>query len=417
MRKKLKDLRFKQNQIAQSMRDMVTAAENEERGLTDEERGIYDTKMGEYDSLQERIGNLEGIVDLASIDPGKLDSEEARKLLSQSDGDLDAGDLDSDQEDRAGAFGRLLRSSENGLQGLSDSDRKHLRELAVRAMAAGTGSAGGYTVPQGFGDQVFETMKMYGGIMRRCEVLDTASGNDLPYPTLDDTSNIGALLAENVEDSEQDVAFGQKILEAHKYTSKIVRVSIELLQDSGIPIEAVLTRLLGARIGRAASVHYATGSGSGQPEGLFTAAATGKTAAAADEITYMELLDLEHSIDPAYRMLNPVWVMNDASLKSVRQLVDGNSIPLWQPRIADRAPATINGFEYEIDQASPAMTTGLKPIAFGDLKQFFVRRVLDVTLSRLVERYAEFHQVGFVSIARTDSGLMDTSAIKVLEMA
>lgn len=126
---------------------------------------------------------------------------------------------------------------------------------------------------------------------------------------------------------------------------------------------------------------------------------------------------MEHSVDPAYRLMNPAWVFNDTTLKALRGLVDGNGVPLWQPNVADKLAASISGYEYQVDNASPNMVTGESPIAFGDLKQFYIRRVMGVTLSRLVEKYAHRHQVGFVSIARTDSGLMDTSAVKKLTMA
>jgi HK97 family phage major capsid protein len=63
-------------------------------------------------------------------------------------------------------------------------------------------------------------------------VLRTSTGAALPFPTSDDTSNKGALLAENTQTVEKDTEFGQLVLNAFKFTSKKVLVSIELLQDS-----------------------------------------------------------------------------------------------------------------------------------------------------------------------------------------
>lgn len=413
MRLKLRRLRDERNTLAQSMHDIVMAAENEERGLTDEERSGYDAKVTELDLLDERISNVEGLIDIRSANLDDLNDEQIRSLLEAGADGAGGGAGEVDEGDaRSAAFGRLIRSIDAGMLGLSQDDQQ-----VLRAMAAGSGAAGGYSVPEGFGNQLFQTMQAYGGIARRATILNTDSGNDMPFPTLDETNNIGQFLAENVEDAEDDPEMGQTTLGAHKCSSKIVRVSHELLQDSALNIETLLTTLLAQRIGRAASVKYAVGDGNGVPSGLFPQATDGKVAALANAIAYAELVDLEHSVDPAYRMLSPVWVFNDNTLRALRGLVDANGIPLWQPNIADKVSATFSGHEYEVDNAAPDIAAGQTPIAFGDLKQFYIRRVKDVTLSRLVERYAEYHQVGFVSIARMDSGLMDTSAVKRLKMA
>ena len=67
-----------------------------------------------------------------------------------------------------------------------------------------------------------------------------------------------------------------------------------------------------------------------------------------------------------------------------------------------------------IDQGIKDIGTGNKFIYLGDFNRFIVRRVSYMTLKRLVERYAEFDQVGFLAFHRFDCVLEDTSAIKAL---
>lgn len=140
------------------------------------------------------------------------------------------------------AFANYMR---RGMTGLNGDEQRLLQEGFVkdaegRAQAAGTGAAGGYTVPQEFRNKMVETLKAFGGILSIAEVLNTSTGAKLPWPTNNDTANEGGLLSENTAVTEQDMVFGQADLEAHMYTSKLVRVSYQLLQDSAFNLEAWL---------------------------------------------------------------------------------------------------------------------------------------------------------------------------------
>ena len=53
----------------------------------------------------------------------------------------------------------------------------------------------------------------------------------------------------------------------------------------------------------------------------------------------------------------------------------------------------------------------------GDFAQFIIRRVRYMVLKRLVERYADFDQTGFLAFHRFDCVLQDAAAIKVLQGA
>ena len=93
---------------------------------------------------------------------------------------------------------------------------------------------------------------------------------------------MGVILNENTQVANQDVAFSQLILDAWKYSSKQVLVSVELLQDSAVPLGEILGRLLGERIGRITNTHFTVGTGVSMPLGIVPAATLGFTAPTAD---------------------------------------------------------------------------------------------------------------------------------------
>lgn len=287
----------------------------------------------------------------------------------------------------------------------------------TRALAAGTDSAGGYTVPTEFSSTIIRTLKAFGGLASLARPLNTADGRDLVFPTGDDTSNVGAIVGENVASTEQDTAFGSVTVGAFKYSSKIVRVPYELLEDSSADIEGYLAEIFAERIGRVVASHAVSGNGSTQPQGITTAStglATGVTAA----ISYDSLVDLEHSLDPAYRNERAQYVLSDSALKATRKLKDTTGRPIWVPSPVVGAPNTLNGRPYLVDNSMPDTTAGNKAIAYGDFQTALVwRRVTTQHVLRLVERYAEFGQVAFLNLQRHDVKILQPAAAKVLVTA
>lgn len=329
------------------------------------------------------------------------------------DGGADRPDV---SEQYRAAFDGYLRS---GMGRLNPDQQRMLEDgfvdLENRAQGISTDAAGGYTVPEEFLNRMTETMQAYGGILGLAEVLRTSTGRDLVWPTNNDTANKGAILAENTQVAEQDVVFGQTKLAGFMYTSKMVRVSFQLLQDSAFNLNAWLARKLGERIGRAVAEHVAVGTGTGQPQGLVTGLTAGLTSGTIGKVDYDDLVDLEHSIDPAYRTVNARYVLADSALREIRKIKDTQNRPLWVPAIAGGVPSTINGQPYTVDNSLAAFANGSKSIIYGDIRAaYVVRQVAGAQTLRLTERYADFLQVGFLGFQRLDGKVQDTGAAAAL---
>jgi HK97 family phage major capsid protein len=292
------------------------------------------------------------------------------------------------------------------------------RSWEYRAQGVATGAAGAFTVPDELMRSLEVALLTYGGMRQAATIIRTSTGAALPIPTVNDTTNVGVILAENTQVANQDVVFAQLVLDSYKYSSKQVLVSVELLQDSSVNLGQMLGQMLGERIGRITNTHFTVGTGSGQPNGIVTAATTGFTAAnGSSQVTtwtYASMIELEHSVDPAYRQ-NASFMMADSSLKKIKQLVDTTGRPLWAPGIAVGAPSTLLGYPLIINQDMAAMAANAKSVLFGDLSKYLIRDVLGITLLRLEERYADFHQVAFLAFARMDGDLLNagTNPVKL----
>ena len=165
-----------------------------------------------------------------------------------------------------------------------------------------------------------------------------------------------------------------------------MKISAELLQDSAFNLASELGRILGERLARIQNEHATVGTGSNQPKGILTAAVEGVVSAAPDAIAPDELLDLIHSIDPAYRP-GATFLLHDNTVLALRKLKDAEGRYIWQPGMTTDAPDRIFNFPLVVNQDMPgAFAAGEKTVLFGQLKKFKIREVAGVRLRRLVER-------------------------------
>ncbi|HSW64941.1 MAG TPA: phage major capsid protein [Dissulfurispiraceae bacterium] len=372
-------------------------AAEESRAFTAEEQAEWERRDAD---IVRMTAEIERFDKLAQI-------EETRAAIETSAGLEHA----RDDEEYTGAFRSWLK---HGAERLTPEQRSLMQSHEARQMGIAVGSAGGFLVPQGFYQRIIEFMRAFGGIRAsRAYILRTDSGQPLPIPTSDDTANTGMRIAENTQVTDLAPTIGQRILGAHMYTSRIVRVAIQLIEDSAFDIDDYLANVMGTRLGRITNTEFTTGTGTGQPQGVVTAATSGvvATAGSATSITYANLVAMEHSLDPAYRA-GAEWMFHDSTLRALKQMVDGQSRPLWTPGLAMREADTILGYRYVVNQDMAAMAANARSILFGDFSRFFVRDVQNMQVMRLVERYADFLQVGFLAYSRHDSLLADTTAVR-----
>lgn len=320
-----------------------------------------------------------------------------------------------------------------GLGNLTPEEEKVLKSLYVgfegrqnvQTRAQGlTTTAGGYTVPEGFMAEIEKYLKYYGGILEAARVITTQGGADMPWPNNDDTGNKGRLLTEGSDASSgaTDLTFGVTTLKAYNYTSDLIKVARVLLQDTGINLEAYMGEALGERLGRILNEHCTTGDNTNKPQGVVSGATSGKVSASASAFTRSEIVDLIHSVDRAYRQSSKAgFMLHDSVLGSIKKLTIGQGTyddrPLWQPSIIAGEPDRLEGFQYWVnnDMAS-TLATGNKVLLFGDFNKYIVRMIQGLEILRLNERYAESHQVAFVGFMRFDGRIVNSSAIKYLEL-
>lgn len=316
--------------------------------------------------------------------------------------------------ERMGTTPDRLRQQKDFVFRLDPTPRRQYRD-----MSAGTGSAGGFFVPQGFSNEFERFLLATSPLRQVARVIRTDSGNTMPYPTVSDTGNLGELLAENATVATVDPTIGQVNFAAYKYGSRLIPVSFELMNDSAFDMESLVGELAGERIGRSQNAAFTTGTGTAQPQGVVTGATAGITTASATAIAASEVIRLAHAIDPAYRdSPNIAYMMHDNIKLQLALLVDSQNRPLFVASYRDGEVDKVYGRPVYANQgmAASIVTTAITML-YGDFSKFIIRDAGEVRMRRLDERYADKDQTGFVAFLRSDSRVINTNAIKRLTQA
>lgn len=376
----------------------------EEKGSTTwspEEKAKFDNYVDEAERVEQQIEAHQRILD--------EDADRHFKDAKRKEG----GDQSRDQAGEAVEI--FLRTMTKNLT----PEQAH---LIRNTMSTTTGSEGGYTVPSTVASTVIDAMKDYAGMRRVAERLVTANGAALNYPTSDGTTEEGEIIGENGQANNGDISFATVPLNAYKFSSKIITIPIELLQDTTIDILALVNKRIRDRIGRIQNKKFTIGAGTTEPFGVTVGASVGRTGATGQTTTviYDDLIDLVDSIDPAYAGDALKFMFNQTMRRTIRKIKDTAGRPIWTPSydagMSAKTPDLLLGYPVELNNHMAVPAANAKSISFGDHSKYMVRDAMEVTLFRFEDSaYLSKGQIGFLAWCRAGGNLLDANAVKTYQ--
>ena len=363
-----------------------------------EERSLDATEKEQWDKMNDRMSEIDARTqELASVEEANKKSEESRAIFETT-----SAPVIEAKEEASPSDADILRSMATGEVRSHNFEK---RDLTV-------GSDGGL-VPQGFYDQIIAKLDENAVVRQFATVVNTAGGEDIKFPQITALSS-ASLIAEGGAISESDPTSASITLGAFKY-AYLVQVSSELLADEGVDIEGFLSADAGRALGNGAGADFVGGNGSSKPHGVVDKASAGVTCASATAITTDEVIDLYHSVTSPYR-INGAWLMNDATMKVIRQLKDSNNQYLWQPSLQLGNPDNLLGSPIATDPNVETIATAKKVMAFGDMSKYFIREAGGIQVDRSTDYAFANDLVTFRFIYRADGDLMDSNAVKRMVM-
>ena len=406
----IKDLMAKRSKAIADARALITAADAEKRGLTNEENTAYDRLIADSETLSTDIARRQ-----------RLETEErglnasggtfAGKTDPDGEGDAKRGDPRSTAEYRA-AFAKAVMG---GVQALNAAE--------LRALQADSDVQGGYLVaPTQMVDTLIKAVDDLVFIRQWATKYQVSNADSLGIPTLTaDPADADwtTELATGSEDST--MAFGKRELHPHPLAKRI-KISRKLLRK--VPnIETLVTQRLGYKFGIAAEKAYLTGSGSGQPLGVFTASVDGISTSrdissqnTTTALTVEGLINAKYGLKQQY-WANAKWLFHRDGIRALSKLRNdsgagaGTGDFLWKESFRVGEPDTLLGMPVYLSEYVPnTFTTGLYVGILGDFSNYWIADSTALEIQRLVELYAETNQVGLI-------GRLETDGAPVLEEA
>jgi HK97 family phage major capsid protein len=117
------------------------------------------------------------------------------------------------------------------------------------------------------------------------------------------------------------------------------------------------------------------------------------------------------SVDEPYAT-NGAWMMNFATYIAIRKLkasTGGSYIFPPEPRV-DGRPALLER-PVILSPSMPNMGASAKPVCYGDFSRFIRFQQGDIAIRVWKERYAEYDQVAYSGVLRTDGHLLRSDTI------
>lgn len=326
-------------------------------------------KMFDFMTLEERVKALE-----QEVNGEKLQREMMRKVEAYKD-----------------AYDELLHGN-----------------VVKDSLKIGADKDGGYLVPDEFEHKLIKALNDQNILRKLGTVITTDHLLRIPGVSAHGTAE---WIDEGKPIPESDVTFYQVMLDAHKVGTAI-RVSDELLEDSGFDIEKYIADEFGRRIGEAEEKAFLSGDGNGKPVGFLSEAEIGVET---DVVDIDAAIDLYHSVS-RYRE-NATWLMSNDAYQTLRKVKTANGINIWQPSMVEGEPDTLLGRPVYISEAMPETSAGACVVAFGDFSYLWVADRGNRSLKQLKELYATTGQVGFLASQRVDARLTLREAIKTMKIA
>ena len=292
---------------------------------------------------------------------------------------------------------------------------KSVPHEVLNALQVGTDSEGGYLVPDEYEHTLIESLEEENIFRRFAHIIRTSSGDRKILIVV--SKGTASWIDEEAAYPESDDTFGQVSIGAYKLAT-MIKVSDELLHDSVFDVASYIAREFARRIGAAEEEAFFTGNGTGKPTGLLHTtggAEVGVTTKSATTLTFDEVMDLFYSLRAPYRR-SAVFLTNDATMKALRQLKNGNGDYIWQPSVTAGTPDTILNRPVYTSTFMPTIAAGAKAMVFGDMNYYWIADREGRKFQRLNELYAPTGQVGFLASQRVDGKLILPEAVKVLQM-
>ncbi len=310
-----------------------------------------------------------------------------------------------------------------------------LRDLERKALSVGTGTDGGYLVPDEVERAVNRAVKDVSPI-RAIAGIRQVSGSVYRKPFAVTGAESG-WVAETAARPETDSPTLAALSEMSFPTMELYAMpaaTSALLDDSAVNIDEWIAEEVRDSFAQQEGTAFVSGDGTAKPKGFLNytkvdnaswtwgnigfikSGVNGAFATASATVNPADkLIDLIYSVKAGYRA-NGTFVFNRATQAVIRKMKDAEGDYVWQPPIKAGDPSLLMGYPVAESEDMPALATDSYSVAFGDFRRGYL--IVDrVGIRVLRDPYSAKPYVLFYTTKRVGGGVQDFEAIKLLKFA
>ena len=384
----IKDLIEKRAKVWDTAKNFVETHEDKNGVLSDEDTATYN-------KMEKEIEDLTAAIDRQTR-AERRELELSKPVNSPITGKPFMGDADKVKTGRA---------SDAYKDAMLSAMRSNFRNVS-NVLQEGVDADGGYLVPEEYDRRLIDVLDGE-NIMRSLATKITTAGQH--KINIAATKPAAAWIEEGGALSFGDATFDQIYLDAYKLHVAI-KVTEELLYDNAFGLENYIITQFGKALANAEEDAFLNGNGTGKPTGIFAENGGGQIAATLTAaIKSDDLIDLVYGLKRPYRK-NASFIMNDATLASIRKLKDNNGAYIWQPSYKEGEPDRVLGYAVHTSAFAPT-----NAIAFGDYSYYNIGDRGSRSMQELRELFAGNGMIGYVAKERVDGLLVLPEAVQILK--
>ncbi|MFB0612964.1 phage major capsid protein [Aurantiacibacter poecillastricola] len=314
------------------------------------------------------------------------------------------------------------------MKGFVDGYLRRGRETEVKSISGANPSDGGYAVPREIDALIANELKEISPIRQIAQVVQVGSAG---YRKLVTTGGVASgWVGETAPRAETGTPDFTEIAPPTGELYANPAASQSMLDDARFDLEAWLASEVAMEFARAEGSAFVNGTGADQPLGFLASPTSlaGDAVRTFGSLQYIgsgdadgfdanpesRLIDLVHTMKAGHRQ-GASWVMNSATLSTVRKLKTTDGAFLWQPGLVEGQPDRLLGYPVIEAEDMPDVGAGAFPIAFGNFKAGYIIAERSAT-QILRDPFTNKPFVHFYATKRVGGQVLDSSAIKLLKI-
>ncbi|AUV33074.1 phage major capsid protein [Escherichia coli] len=368
------------------------------------------------EAVEQEKGKLAGEVEtlngkLSELDELKSALEEELKQVKRPTG----GSQSKAASEHKTAFIGFMRKGKDD----------ELRELERKALQVGVDEDGGYAVPEELDRTILNLLKDEVVMRQEATTITVGGANYKKLVNLGGTAS--GWVGETDARPETDAS---KLGQIEPFMGEIYgnpQATQTMLDDAFFNVEDWINSELAIEFAEQEEIAFTSGNGTKKPKGFLAYASTldpDKTRAfgtlqhilsgAAAGVTADAIIKLVYTLRKVHRN-GAKFMMNNNSLFAIRILKDSEGNYLWRPGLELGQPSSLAGYGVAENEQMPDIAADAKAIAFGNFKRGYT--IVDRIGTRILrDPYTKKPFVGFYTTKRTGGMLVDSQAIKLLQI-